>query len=375
MPELDTAQAKIVFDNISEKINIGDYETYLSKMQDPANRELFFKSVSEKVNIGDDYNEFEKNITKSTPTATANNLAGATASGKVVPKTETATTTTTTTPKTGYSENITNFVTLYQKDPTAAMQLLPTISEEEIKATPLNSMVKESILKAKKNLELSNTFKEPILQAGVMRGVEVKAKQKEKDVPTLSFASIYKEAEKQKEDITIPYSSQEQTVTPLPKEDILKANLTLINSYLSKGDVDSYNTALKMTKIQAEKYPYLKSYANRLESYIKRKEGDFEGAAKSYDNIEDDSKTISDFNISAYTKVKAGKVEEANEDIDKAIERGNPSDINDIDDLIYSWQLKGNMAYNAGSTELMEQASSKIKELKYAKDLGNPMRA
>ena len=368
MPELDTAQAKIVFDNISEKINIGDYETYLSKMQDPANRELFFKSVSEKVNIGDDYNEFEKNITKSTPTATANNLAGATASGKVVPKTETATTTTTTTPKTGYSENITNFVTLYQKDPTAAMQLLPTISEEEIKATPLNSMVKESILKAKKNLELSNTFKEPILQAGVMRGVEVKAKQKEKDVPTLSFASIYKEAEKQKEDITIPYSSQEQTVTPLPKEDILKANLTLINSYLSKGDVDSYNTALKMTKIQAEKYPYLKSYANRLESYIKRKEGDFEGAAKSYDNIEDDSKTISDFNISAYTKVKAGKVEEANEDIDKAIEIGNPSDINDIDDLIYSWQLKGNMAYNAGSTELMEQASSKIKELKYAKD-------
>jgi hypothetical protein len=368
MPELDTAQAKIVFDNISEKINIGDYETYLSKMQDPANRELFFKSVSEKVNIGDDYNEFEKNITKSTPTATANNLTGATASGKVAPKTETATTTTTTTPKTGYSENITNFVTLYQKDPTAAMQLLPTISEEEIKATPLNSMVKESIIKAKKNLELSNTFKEPILQAGVMRGVEVKAKQKEKDVPTLSFASIYKEAEKQKEDITIPYSSQEQTVTPLPKEDILKANLTLINSYLSKGDVDSYNTALKMTKIQAEKYPYLKSYANRLESYIKRKEGDFEGASKSYDNIEDDSKTISDFNISAYSKVKAGKVEEANEDIDKAIERGNPSDINDIDDLIYSWQLKGNMAYNAGSTELMEQASSKIKELKYAKD-------
>ena len=123
-----------------------------------------------------------------------------------------------------------------------------------------------------------------------------------------------------------------------------------------------------MTKIQAEKYPYLKSYANRLESYIKRKEGGFEGAAKSYDNIEDDSKTISDFNISAYSKVKAGKVEEANEDIDKAIERGNPSDINDIDDLIYSWQLKGNMAYNAGSTELMEQASSKIKELKYAKD-------
>lgn len=295
-------------------------------------------------------------------------LTGATASGKVVPKTETATTTTTTTPKTGYSENITNFVTLYQKDPTAAMQLLPTISEEEIKATPLNSMVKESIIKAKKNLELSNHFGEPILQAGVMRGVEVKAKQKEKDVPTLSFASIYKEAEKQKEDITIPYSSQEQTVTPLPKEDILKANLTLINSYLSKGDVDSYNTALKMTKIQAEKYPYLKSYANRLESYIKRKEGDFEGASKSYDNIEDDSKTISDFNISAYTKVKAGKVEEANEDIDKAIERGNPSDINDIDDLIYSWQLKGNMAYNAGSTELMEQASSKIKELKYAKD-------
>ena len=295
-------------------------------------------------------------------------LTGATASGKVVPKTETATTTTTTTPKTGYSENITNFVTLYQKDPKTAMQLLPTITEEEIKATPLNSMVKESIIKAKKNLELSNTFKEPILQAGVMRGVEVKAKQKEKDVPTLSFASIYKEAEKQKEDITIPYSSQEQTVTPLPKEDILKANLTLINSYLSKGDVDSYNTALKMTKIQAEKYPYLKSYANRLESYIKRKEGDFEGAAKSYDNIEDDSKTISDFNISAYSKVKAGKVEEANEDIDKAIERGNPSDINDIDDLIYSWQLKGNMAYNAGSTELMEQASSKIKELKYAKD-------
>jgi len=364
MPELDTAQAKKVFDNISEKINIGDYETYLSKMQDPANRELFFKSVSEKVNIGDDYNEFEKNITKSTPTATANNLAGATASGNVVPKTETPSKPT----KTGYSENITNFVTLYQKDPTAAMQLLPTISEEEIKATPLNSMVKESIIKAKKNLELSNTFKEPILQAGVMRGVEVRAKQKEKDVPTLSFASIYKEAEKQKEDITIPYSSQEQTVTPLPKEDILKANLTLINSYLSKGDVDSYNTALKMTKIQAEKYPYLKSYANRLESYIKREEGDFEGAAKSYDNIEDDSKTISDFNISAYSKVKAGKVEEANEDIDKAIERGNPSDINDIDDLIYSWQLKGNMAYNAGSTELMEQASSKIKELKYAKD-------
>jgi len=260
MPELDTAQAKKVFDNISEKINIGDYETYLSKMQDPANRELFFKSVSEKVNIGDDYNEFEKNITKTTPTETANNLAGATASGNVVPKTETPSKPT----KTGYSENITNFVTLYQKDPTAAMQLLPTISEEEIKATPLNSMVKESIIKAKKNLELSNTFKEPILQAGVMRGVEVKAKQKEKDVPTLSFASIYKEAEKQKEDITIPYSSQEQTVTPLPKEDILKANLTLINSYLSKGDVDSYNTALKMTKIQAEKYPYLKSYANRL---------------------------------------------------------------------------------------------------------------
>lgn len=364
MPELDTAQAKIVFDNISEKINIGDYETYLSKMQDPANRELFFKSVSEKVNIGDDYNEFEKNITKTTPTATANNLAGATASGNVVHKTETPSKPTTT----GYSENITNFVTAYQKDPKTAMQLLPTITEEEIKATPLNSMVKESIIKAKKNLELSNTFKEPILQAGVMRGVEVKAKQKEKDVPTLSFASIYKEAEKQKEDITIPYSSQEQTVTPLPKEDILKANLTLINSYLSKGDVDSYNTALKMTKIQAEKYPYLKSYANRLESYIKRKEGDFEGAAKSYDNIEDDSKTISDFNISAYSKVKAGKVEEANEDIDKAIERGNPSDINDIDDLIYSWQLKGNMAYNAGSTELMEQASSKIKELKYAKD-------
>ena len=291
-------------------------------------------------------------------------LTGATARGKVVPKTETPSKPTTT----GYSENITNFVTAYQKDPKTAMQLLPTISEEEIKATPLNSMVKESIIKAKKNLELSNHFGEPILQAGVMRGVEVKAKQKEKYVPTLSFASIYKEAEKQKEDITIPYSSQEQTVTPLPKEDILKANLTLINSYLSKGDVDSYNTALKMTKIQAEKYPYLKSYANRLESYIKRKEGDFEGAAKSYDNIEDDSKTISDFNISAYSKVKAGKVEEANEDIDKAIERGNPSDINDIDDLIYSWQLKGNMAYNAGSTELMEQASSKIKELKYAKD-------
>ena len=283
-------------------------------------------------------------------------LTGATATGK-----------TNVTP-TGTSENVTNFVTAYQKDPQTAMQLLPDISEEEIKATPLNSMVKESIIKAKKNLELSNHFGEPILQAGVMRGVEVKAKQKEKDVPTLSFASIYKEAEKQKEDITIPYSSQEQTVTPLPKEDILKANLTLINSYLSKGDVDSYNTALKMTKIQAEKYPYLKSYANRLESYIKRKEGDFEGAAKSYDNIEDDSKTISDFNISAYTKVKAGKVEEANEDIDKAIEIGNPSDINDIDDLIYSWQLKGNMAYNAGSTELMEQASSKIKELKYAKD-------
>jgi len=291
-------------------------------------------------------------------------LTGATASGSVVPKTETPSKPTTT----GYSENITNFVTLYQKDPTAAMQLLPTISEEEIKATPLNSMVKESIIKAKKNLELSNNFGEPILQAGVMRGVEVKAKQKEKDVPTLSFASIYKEAEKQKEDITIPYSSQDQTVTPLPKEDILKANLTIINSYVSKRDVDSYNTALKMTKIQAEKYPYLKSYANRLESYIKREEGDFEGAAKSYDNIEDDSKTISDFNISAYSKVKAGKVEEANEDIDKAIERGNPSDINDIDDLIYSWQLKGNMAYNAGSTELMEQASSKIKELKYAKD-------
>ena len=367
MPELDTIQAKKVYDNISVKYNIGDYETYLSKMQDPINREKFFNNVSEKINIGD-FETFEKNITKTTPTATANNLAGATASGKVVHKTETATTTTTTTPKTGYSENITNFVTLYQKDPTAAMQLLPTISEEEIKATPLNSMVKESIIKAKKNIELSNTFKEPILQAGVMRGVEVKAKQKEKYVPTLSFASIYKEAEKQKEDITIPYSSQEQTVTPLPKEDILKANLTLINSYLSKGDVDSYNTALKMTKIQAEKYPYLKSYANRLESYIKRKEGDFEGAAKSYDNIEDDSKTISDFNISAYSKVKAGKVEEANEDIDKAIERGNPSDINDIDDLIYSWQLKGNMAYNAGSTELMEQASSKIKELKYAKD-------
>lgn len=367
MPELDTIQAKKVYDNISVKYNIGDYETYLSKMQDPINREKFFNNVSEKINIGD-FETFEKNITKTTPTATANNLAGATASGKVVPKTETATTTTTTTPKTGYSENITNFVTAYQKDPKTAMQLLPTITEEEIKATPLNSMVKESILKAKKNLELSNTFKEPILQAGVMRGVEVKAKQKEKDVPTLSFASIYKEAEKQKEDITIPYSSQEQTVTPLPKEDILKANLILINSYLSKGDVDSYNTALKMTKIQADKYPYLKSYANRLESYIKREEGDFEGAAKSYDNIEDDSKTISDFNISAYSKVKAGKVEEANEDIDKAIERGNPSDINDIDDLIYSWQLKGNMAYNAGSTELMEQASNKIKELKYAKD-------
>ena len=83
------------------------------------------------------------------------------------------------------------------------MQELPTwllfTSTEEIKATPLNSMVKESLIKAKENLELSNDFGEPILQAGVMRGVEVKAKQKEKDVPTLSFASIYKEAEKQKD--------------------------------------------------------------------------------------------------------------------------------------------------------------------------------
>ena len=357
MPDLNIQQAKKVYDKISTKFDIGDYDTYINKMQDPSNRQKFFDKVSTKLDIGD-FNTFETNITKQNEIKDTAVLGteGATATGK-----------TNVTP-TGTSKNVVNFVTLYQKDPTAAMQLLPTISEEEIKATPLNSMVKESIIKAKKNLELSNHFGEPILQAGVMRGVEVKAKQKEKDVPTLSFASIYKEAEKQKEDITIPYSSQEQTVTPLPKEDILKANLTLINSYLSKGDVDSYNTALKMTKIQAEKYPYLKSYANRLESYIKRKEGDFEGAAKSYDNIEDDSKTISDFNISAYTKVKAGKVEEANEDIDKAIEIGNPSDINDIDDLIYSWQLKGNMAYNAGSTELMEQASSKIKELKYAKD-------
>ena len=94
MPELDTAQAKIVFDNISLEYNIGDYETYLSKMQDPINREKFFNNVSEKINIGD-FETFEKNITKTTPTATANNLAGATASGKVVPKTETATTTTT----------------------------------------------------------------------------------------------------------------------------------------------------------------------------------------------------------------------------------------------------------------------------------------
>ncbi len=35
MPELDTIQAKKVYDNISVKYNIGDYETYLSKMQDP----------------------------------------------------------------------------------------------------------------------------------------------------------------------------------------------------------------------------------------------------------------------------------------------------------------------------------------------------
>ena len=88
MPELDTIQAKKVFDNISVKYNIGDYETYLSKMQDPINREKFFNNVSEKINIGD-FETFEKNITKSTPTTTSNNLAGATASGNVVPKTAT----------------------------------------------------------------------------------------------------------------------------------------------------------------------------------------------------------------------------------------------------------------------------------------------
>lgn len=53
MPELDTIQAKKVYDNISVKYNIGDYETYLSKMQDPINREKFFNNVSEKINIGD----------------------------------------------------------------------------------------------------------------------------------------------------------------------------------------------------------------------------------------------------------------------------------------------------------------------------------
>ena len=46
MPELDTIQAKKVYDNISAKYNIGDYETYLSKMQDPVNREKFFNNVS-----------------------------------------------------------------------------------------------------------------------------------------------------------------------------------------------------------------------------------------------------------------------------------------------------------------------------------------
>lgn len=262
--------------------------------------------------------------------------------------------------------SVQNFVTTYQKDPKAAMSLLPSVSDTDIDSLPLNSMVKDSLKKAKTGLLTAEQYKEPVIAGGFMNGVEVKAKK----IPTLSFGNTVPEEQPKKVQVPFVDKSQEQTVTPtnLPKNDLLQANLSLINSYLDKGDPESDKHALELTQQQASKNPYLIPYAARLDAFQKLKNNDFKGAALSYDKIPEDAKTVNDYNKAAYTKAKAGDITGSNADIDKAIERGNPSSLNDINDLAYTWQLKGHQAYLAGDTNLMNHADDQINQLKYASD-------
>jgi hypothetical protein len=350
MPDLDTLQAKSLYDAVSAEFDIGTYDDYLAKMQTEQDRKSFFDAVSAEFDIGK-YDEFETKLKKKDDTTpVSKSLEQPSESTAKDNKLEELA------KQHGYTlEKLDQLASLSDADFDKAVNV------PGVDTTKAKLLRKEYLAEKEKAIY----EKEPVSGGGILEPFKITEEKPIFKTPSFSELSSKYSAEQEKADVKIPFTEEEIQ----SKKDEISTVDTIINAAYQNAETNPVKSNAMLASvansetIDEKTKEYYKPYIYELSGNNYIRQDNFTEAEKAYKTaykLNPSQKNA--INIS-YSANKNKNYVDADIYADKALSKIN---INNIDESKEALRMKGLTLVNLGKEgeeirKMLDPYATKIK--------------